>query len=353
MARLVERPIEVVEYHQLTCQCAECGQRVSARLPEDVVPGQDLSVGLQALLVWLGNYGHLSYEKQQEFLSELGQLDIGVGTLHETNSRMAEAVDAPVGALWQWARQQNHVHVDESPWLVMGIKEWLWVATGSGFCLFHAGGTRSRSELEGMLGSEFEGILSSDDFSVYNGYPVKGQQKCLAHLRRHFKKVIKLGYGNNPELGQVFLDLIDEAFAHHRQWRETLDGVAYQCWAEFFKVKVELCLQQWLDKAGHAAGLLLRSLRDKAEQWWYFLDHPEVPPDNNRAERSLRLAVTKRKVCGGSRSMERFAQTADLLSVVQTCRTQGRSVIQFFKEVLMALSGARASAPSLIPQSNT
>ena len=93
----------------------------------------------------------------------------------------------------------------------------------------------------------------SDDFNVYNGYPVKAQQKCLAHLqgttvlekgeglfsvsvgtdelsvcmkpspfsivnipRRHFKKVIKLGHGNNPVLGQAFLDLIDEAEAQHR-----------------------------------------------------------------------------------------------------------------------------------------
>lgn len=63
--------------------------------------------------------------------------------------------------------------------------------------------------------------LSSDDFNVYNGYPVKAQQKCLAHLRRHFKKVVKLGHGNNQVLGQAFLDLIDEAFAQHRQWRET------------------------------------------------------------------------------------------------------------------------------------
>ena len=66
-----------------------------------------------------------------------------------------------------------------------------------------------------------------------------------------------------------------------------------------------------MNKAGYEAGKLLRSLRDKAEQWWYFLDHPEVPPDNNQAERSLRLAVTKRKVSGGSRSIDRFAQTAD------------------------------------------
>jgi len=40
--------------------------------------------------------------------------------------------------------------------------------------------------------------VSSDDFSVYNGYPVTAQQKCLAHLRRHFKKVVSLSHGNNP-----------------------------------------------------------------------------------------------------------------------------------------------------------
>ncbi len=63
---------------------------------------------------------------------------------------------------------------------------------------------------------------------------------------------------------------------------------------------------------------MLRSLKEKSAQWWYFLDHPEVPPDNNLAERSLRLAVTKRKVSGGSRSMKRFEHTANLLTVVQT-----------------------------------
>jgi len=142
---------------------------------------------------------------------------------------------------------------------------------------------------------------------VYNGYPVNAQQKCPIHLRRHFKKVLKLSHGNNPALGQAFLELIDEAFTKHRQWRQTQDISAYQTWAEGFKLRVQQSIQQWIGRAGYEAGLLLRSLRDKAEQWWYFLDHPEVPPDNNLAERSLRLAVTKRKVSGGSRSMDRFA----------------------------------------------
>jgi transposase len=49
----------------------------------------------------------------------------------------------------------------------------------------------------------------------------------------------------------------------------------------------------------YEAGKLLRNLTLKADQWWYFLDHPEIPPDNNLAERALRLAVTKRKAAFG------------------------------------------------------
>jgi transposase len=91
-------------------------------------------------------------------------------------------------------------------------------------------------------------------------------------------------------------------------------------------------------------------LRDQAHQWWYFLDHPEIPPDNNQAERSLRLAVTKRKVSGGSRSMERFQHTANLLTAVQTCRRQGKSIIDFFAQALIADSSNSLSRPSLLPQ---
>jgi transposase len=203
-----------------------------------------------------------------------------------------------------------------------------------------------------MLGNEFAGVLSSDDFSVYNGYQVAAQQKCLAHLRRHFKKVLKISHGNNTVVAAAFLELIDEAFRQHRQWRERPDSLDYHSWATDFKARLAELLDTWLGHVGYAAGLLLQSLRDKAHQWWYFLDHPEIPPDNNLAERSLRLAVTKRKVSGRSRSMFRFEQTADLLSVIQTCRFQCRSAMAFFRDALFAHS-CDFLMPSLIPLSQT
>jgi len=61
--------------------------------------------------------------------------------------------------------------------------------------------------------------------------------------------------------------------------------------------------------------------------------------------------VTKRKVSGGSRSMERFQHTANLLTVVQTCRRQGQSVINFFEQALKASTSIFMLRPSLVPQS--
>lgn len=364
VAQLVDKPIEIVEYHRYSCQCRRCGKVASASWSTEMIPGQDLGVKLQAFLGWLGNYGHLPYEKQQEMLWELGKIEVGLGTLVNTNQRIESAIKPHVEQLSNWVKtEQPSIHVDETPWPVKGIKEWLWVFTNQDFCLFRAADTRGRAELEAQLGIQYGGVLSSDDLNVYNGYRVIAQQKCLAHLRRHFQRLIQLPGANNQEIGKAFKDLIDEGFHHYGIWQQNQDRELYHHWAVGFKEQVELTLKQWSDKAGYEAGKLLRSLKLKADQWWYFLLHPEIPPDNNLAERSLRLAITKRKISGGSRSMERFQHTANLLTVVQTCRRQKRSVIDFFEQSLVAFAERgvsritfdedKLSDLSLIPTSHT
>ena len=354
VAQLVSNPIEIVEYHRHHHQCRQCGIVSAANWSNQMIPGQDLGVGLQALIGWLGNYAHVPYAKIRELLFELGQIDIGEGTLVATNRRVAIAIEKPVEQLGNWVKtEQPNVHVDETPWAVKGVKEWLWVVANNEFCLFRAADTRSRVELESLLGAEYHGVLSSDDFSVYNGYPVAAQQKCLAHMRRHFLRLIKSAGKNNAAIGEAFVDLIDDVFDNYRLFQASQDITAYLNWACQFKSKLINAFKQWIPKAGATALNLLSKLRDKYDQWWYCLKHPEVPPDNNLAERSLRLAVTKRKVSGGSRSLERFANTASLLTVVQTCRTQQRSVIDFFAKALRAHVVHEIAYPSLIPFSVT
>ncbi|MEY3304404.1 MAG: hypothetical protein RLZZ139_2777 [Cyanobacteriota bacterium] len=343
-ARLVEQPIEIVEYQQQECQCKHCGAVVWGELPKDVIGEQDLEASLQGMLVWLGNYGHMSYKKQQEWLKEMGLVEIGLGTIAATNERVADSIEAKVEELADWIKDQPQVQVDETPWLVKGVKEWLWSFSGEGYALYRGADTRSRAELESVLGESYDGVLCSDDYSVYNGYAVERQQKCLAHLRRHFKALLKLTLKSQQEIGRIFIRLIDEAFDHHATWQKNRDTRPYFNWAIDFKKRVSQAISDWMPKVGYAAGNLLKSLKKKSAQWWYFLENPHVPPDNNRAERNLRLAVTKGKVCGGSRSMDGLRNTAALLTVIQTCKAQGKSVIDFFRQALID-----PSSISLIP----
>ena len=353
VAVLVDRPIEIVSYqrHHQKCEC--CGFVTSPPWSNQIVPGQDLGIKLQGFLGWLVNYGHLPYLKQQELLWELGRIEVGLGTLVANNKRISAAIKPSITELEEWINQ-NHptLNIDETPWSVKGLKEWLWVFANPNFCLFRASNTRSRGEIENQLGTQYSGVIISDDFSVYNGYPVAAQQKCQAHLRRHCQRLIKTPGKNNKFIGVALSEIVDEAFRKHRLWRENNQQQDYLDWAAQLKTKIDLTLTEWSNKAGYEAGKLLRNLKLKADQWWYFLDHPEIPPDNNLAERALRLAVTKRKVSGGSRSMERFQDTAHLLSVIQTCRFQGRSVMDFFTQSLMATLGV-IDRPSLISQFDT
>ena len=81
---------------------------------------------------------------------------------------------------------------------------------------------------------------------------------------------------------------------------------------------------------------------------WTFASREGVEPTNNAAERAVRHAVFWRKTsCGtaserGSRFVER------MLTVVATCRSQGRDVLDFLVESIHAhRSGGKP--PSLIP----
>ena len=98
-------------------------------------------------------------------------------------------------------------------------------------------------------------VLNSDDFSVYNGVIVGAQQKCLAHLRRHFKKVLQISHGNNTVVASAFWELIEEAFRQHRKWREHPEELDYHTWARDFKSRLAELLNTWQGHVGHAAGL--------------------------------------------------------------------------------------------------
>jgi transposase len=67
-----------------------------------------------------------------------------------------------------------------------------------------------------------------------------------------------------------------------------------------------------------------------------FLEHPDVPPDNNDSERELRPTATYRKVTGGFRSNWGAVLFATIRSVVGTAARRG---INAHEAILTVLRG--------------
>ena len=97
------------------------------------------------------------------------------------------------------------------------------------------------------------------------------------------------------------------------------------------------------------AKTLRNELLKEWDNLWRFMDDPNIPPDNNEAERTLRLSVTHRKVCGASRTLWGAEAISKLFSVIQTCNKQNRSVLDFIKNSLLAYAHPHLVQPSLLP----
>jgi transposase len=78
--------------------------------------------------------------------------------------------------------------------------------------------------------------------------------------------------------------------------------------------------------------------------WFTFLTHPEVKPDNNDVERALCTVVIHRKVTGGARSQWGGQLVALMFSFLETTRLQGKNAVE---TLFSLLANAGRSPPML------
>ena len=78
------------------------------------------------------------------------------------------------------------------------------------------------------------------------------------------------------------------------------------------------------------------------------MDHEGVDPTNNVSERMLRPAVIWRKVSFGTRSERGNRFVERILTVLGTCRLQGRNALSYLTEAVRCHQRGQP-APSLLP----
>ena len=175
-----------------------------------------------------------------------------------------------------------------------------------------------------FLGEQAAGILSADRYSAYKTLTdMILIAFCWAHVRRDFLR-IRDGHKKLALWAGGWVDRInalyrinrtrravprgsDRFLAADRQLREALQQIAHRRDGEL----ATATLHSRKRKA-------LVSLREHWDGLTIFVDHPQIPMDNNLAERHLRMGAVARKNYYGSGSIWSGALTAALFTILQT-----------------------------------
>ena len=80
---------------------------------------------------------------------------------------------------------------------------------------------------------------------------------------------------------------------------------------------------------------------------WLFVNHPEIEPTNNRAERALRSYVIWRKLSFGTQSERGNRFIERMMTVAATYKQQERNVLEFITEAIESTL-ANKPTPSLV-----
>ena len=155
--------------------------------------------------------------------------------------------------------------------------------------------------------------------------------------------------GNGEKIGRRLLSLSNRLFRH---WHKVRDGTL--SWSEFqermrrLRREVKQTLEDGSKCPCAKTAATCFELLKAEEGLWSFAHVEGVAPTNNAVERALRHAVIWRRISGGTDSAHGSRFVERMLTVVATCRQQGRNVLDYLTSCFEANRRGHA-VPSLLP----
>lgn len=258
-------------------------------------------------------------------------LSVSQGTLTGGLQRIGELLQPVYTRILERNRAAKHWKMDETRWLVFEILEgkegyrwWLWVVITEDTVVYLLEPTRSAKVPRNHLGDHPEGIINADRYAAYQALGEKIRVAfCWSHVRRDFVRVQE-GYRSLARWAESWITRINHLFALNDQRVSVLsDPTAFQVADQAVRQAVEAMAQQrdqeLADPHLHPAPRkALESLRRHWPGCILFVDHPEIPMDNNESERRLREPALGRKNYYGSGSIWSGALTAICFTILQT-----------------------------------
>lgn len=359
------------------CSCKGVPNTITASMPPKVILRSPYGISIwEAVLLTKFHY----CQPTNRLLNQYGELGspISPGSIAGGLKRLKELFQPVYDALYSHQMTEDRFHNDESSWKVfesidgkVGNRWWLWVSRSTSVVFFQIAPGRSTDvPVEHFKNIKHQKIIIVCD--RYSAYKSLAKQLafiilafCWAHVRRDFLDAGKK-YPDLEEWVLSWVEKIGELYhINNLRSKEFDQKLPIQWQLASFKEQHEKLVEKMnaiaeerdvfiethnpddpdSDLLSNVKYKILTSLQNHWEGLSVFVDHPEVPMDNNKGERSIRNPVTGRKNFYGSGSLWSSQLAAIMFSIFQTMVLCGLNCNHWLRSYLNACAENHGKAP--------
>lgn len=299
-------------------ECLVCGRIIEADIPSEIKGryGNELKTWVSYFKYELRVPENKIYTLLQEAGIVISEAEISKILLENGEKLSRESKEIKKAGL----ESSIYVNMDETGWRRSGNNTHIWFVGNTKFSVYEIHNKRNSETAKTVLeikdGEKKDIVAVHDDFSAYNNLLVSINALCILHEIRLFEKLIPYFDYHIEILNRKIEELWDIYDALKAYRLDPKSEIKTEIKEMFDEVLIEKTGYSDLD---HRMDLTYA----KKKELLVCLEYPEVPPENNCAERGLRHAVTIRKISGGSRSKQGEGSLTNHLTVFDTCKKLG------------------------------
>jgi transposase len=339
----VPSPVEVVEHVIHDRWCGVCQKRVRPSVDFSAYVSGRRRIGhnLAGWIAYLHIQARVPLRTIQKILKNLCSVHISVGEMCDLMKMIAQKGKPVLDQIKNEVQTSSCVHADETGWRENGQYRCLWSFSTKTCRLFHIDLHRTTEVALEWIGERFSGVLVSDFYAAYNKIPGR-HQRCWPHFHRALEELML--HPLLDDTGKEWLEAVIQTWRKGRSYRAFCLTQPRFGASVFDRRRKRRELEQELtalvepyweaNSAVVPQATLARRAGIFMNELFTFVEFPEVPDDNNAAERAIRQAVIIRKICGGTRSEQGSNVKAALMSLFATWNVRGENQIEKCRAIL-------------------
>ena len=341
-----------------TCECASSPMEVSAPPVPRLFPRTLYGTSFWARFLFEHCACFRPVHRVAAWMSAQG-LTVSPGTLADSLKRFVPLLEPLAEAILAHQNEAALRHADETSWRVQELRgedrssrARLWVSVSNDAVSFHIDPSRSAEAAQKLFGDALlDTVIVCDRYSAYKRLARLREGKvtlafCWSHMRRDFVECAA-GQVRLTDWCQGWIERIASIYRLNEARLAHYDPVIKRQTPAFDAAQGALKAALdglFAEAARELVGLpdparqggAPRSLLNHREGLSVFVDRPQVPLDNNRAERFLRGPAIGRRLSFGSDSEDGARFTAIMYSVVGTLSMNGIDILSWLDTWLAA-----------------